>query len=110
MTDGLLFPDLTIEERIQVILHEEIDACRIQADCDLRNLDAFRAALIEPVETRVKFNRDVWQKCWCVTREGGAYRVVYAPLLGCFSLCVEGDAGMLDIGVRGSALGCYASV
>ena len=50
------------------------------------------------------------QRCWAITRPEGAYRVVYLPRSGHFSLCVRSENGLLDIGVHGSAIGCFSSV
>ena len=106
----LLDPDMSIAQRVSVLLQVEIDAARIETDSDLRHLDAFRAALVEPYETTVNFSGGLTQKCWTVTRTDGSYRVVYMPVAGYFSLCVESDFGPLDIGAHGPAMGCYASV
>ena len=106
----LLDPDLSISERVSVLVQDEIMAARIETDRDLRHLDAFRAALVTPFETTVNFSGGVTQICWTVTRTDGTYRVVYMPVAGYFSLCVESDLGPLDIGVHGPAMGCYGSV
>ncbi|SPH22756.1 hypothetical protein ASD8599_03504 [Ascidiaceihabitans donghaensis] len=106
----LLDPDLSVAERISGLVQAEIDTARVETDRDLRHLDAFRAALVKPFETTVNFSGGVTQTCWTVTRTDGTYRVVYMPVAGYFSLCVESDFGPLDIGVHGPAMGCYGSV
>ncbi|MEM8693915.1 MAG: hypothetical protein AAGG57_18840 [Pseudomonadota bacterium] len=110
MIPDLINPDMSIEARIKTMIQSEIDEYRIHTDTDLANLDAFRAALIEPALTPVNFGGGVTRRCWTVTRVKGDYRVVYIPLAGHFSLCVESDSGPLDVGVHGTAIGCYCSV
>jgi hypothetical protein len=106
----LLDPDLSIEERITALIQVEVDDARIETDRDLRHLDAFRDALVPPFETTVNFSGGITQKCWTVTRTDGTYRVVFMPIAGYFSLCVESDFGPLDVGVHGAAMGCFGSV
>lgn len=106
----LLDPDLSLEERIKALIQAEIDDMRIHTDRDLRDLDAFTNALVEPFLTTVNFSGGITQQCWTVTRSDGTYRVVFMPVAGYFSLCVESDFGPLDVGVHGAAMGCYASV
>ena len=106
----LLDPDLSLEERIKALIHVEMDDARIETDRDLRHLDAFRNALVEPFQTVVNFSGGITQTCWTVTRTDGTYRVVFMPIAGYFSLCVESDFGPLDIGVHGDAMGCYGAV
>ncbi|QBF32407.1 hypothetical protein [Thalassococcus sp. S3] len=106
----MIRPDLSIPERIKEMIQQEISEYRVQTDVQLATLDAFRAALVEPRLVTVNFSGGVTQKCWSVTRSNGDYRVVYLPIAGYFSLCVESDFGPLDIGVHGEAIGCFASV
>ncbi|MFT6024260.1 MAG: hypothetical protein ACI9PY_002385 [Ascidiaceihabitans sp.] len=106
----LLDPDLSIEERIQSLIQVEIDDARIETDSDLRHLDAFKLALVQPFETTVNFSGGITQTCWTVTRTDGTYRVIFMPIAGYFSLCVESDFGPLDVGVHGAAMGCFGSV
>lgn len=106
----MLDPDLTIQERIKDIIRREIDEYNVDTDYRLAVLDAFRAAFREPREITVNFSGGIRQKCWSVTKSDGDYRVVFLPRAGYFSLCVESDFGPLDIGVHGTALGCFASV
>ena len=75
-----------------------------------QTLAAFRAARRRPRLVTVNFSGGITQKCWSVTRTNGDYRVIYLPLAGYFSLCVESDFGPLDIGVHGPAIACFNSV
>ncbi len=70
----------------------------------------FMEALIEPEETEVHFSGGATLTCWSVTRSNGAYRVIYIPWTGNFSLAVESKYGPVDIGVHGDAMGCFGSV
>lgn len=103
-------PDLSIPERIKDIIRREIDEYHIDTEYRLATLDAFRASYREPIEITVNFSGGIRQKCWAITRSDGDYRVVFLPRAGYFSLCVESDFGPLDIGVHGSAIGCFSSV
>ena len=103
-------PELSIPERIKDIIRREIDEYHIDTEHRLATLDAFRAAYREPREITVNFSGGIRQKCWAITRSDGDYRVVFLPRAGYFSLCVESDFGPLDIGVHGSAIGCFSSV
>lgn len=106
----MINPELSIEERIKDIVRREIDDYNVDTEEKLATLDAFRAAFREPRLITVNFSGGVRQKCWAITRSDGTYRVVFLPRAGYFSLCVESDFGPLDIGVHGSALGCFSSV
>lgn len=106
----MLDPELSIEERIKEIIRREIDDYTVDTEQKLATLDAFRAAFSEPRLITVNFSGGVRQKCWSITRSDGTYRVVFLPRAGYFSLCVESDFGPLDIGVHGSAIGCFSSV
>ncbi|MEP4197927.1 MAG: hypothetical protein ABJL99_20060 [Aliishimia sp.] len=103
-------PDLSIEERIKDIIGREIDEYNVDTEYRLAILDAFRASFREPKPITVNFSGGVRQKCWSITKSDGDYRVVFLPRVGYFSLCVESDFGPLDIGVHGSAIGCFSSV
>ncbi len=105
-----LDPDQSIPERIKDIIRREIDEYSVETEQRLATLDAFREAFREPREITVNFSGGITQKCWSVTRPDGDYRVVFMPRAGYFALCVESDFGPLDIGVHGSALGCFSSV
>lgn len=106
----LLDPDLSLEDRISDLIQVEMDDANIETETDLRSLVAFQNALVHPFKTTVTFSGGITQVCWTVTRTDGTYRVVFMPVAGYFSLCVESDFGPLDIGVHGPAMGCYASV
>jgi hypothetical protein len=108
--DVMLDPNQTIEDRINDIVRTEIDTAEVETEQELATLMAFREAVQEPKQVTVNFSGGMTQKCWSITRSDGTYRVVYMPNAGYFSLCVESDFGPLDIGVHGSAIGCFSSV
>mmetsp|Transcript_29336 Transcript_29336/g.57083 ORF Transcript_29336/g.57083 Transcript_29336/m.57083 type:complete len:108 (+) Transcript_29336:1345-1668(+) len=101
---------LSVADRISAQIASEIAEAPSDTTSNRGTLRAFRAALVRPFETTVNFSGGLTQRCWTVTRTDGTYRVVYLPLAGYFSLCVDSDFGPLDIGVHGPALGCFASV
>ncbi|GFE50646.1 hypothetical protein So717_23990 [Roseobacter cerasinus] len=103
--------DLTIAERVSALVEAELAQALAGTDMGLRKTaEMMREVLCPPRKTRVNFSGGITQDCWSVTRGDGDYRVVYMPLAGYFSLCVESDFGPLDIGVHGPALGCFGSV
>lgn len=102
--------DLPIPDRIKDLIETELAEFRPATQADKANLVAFRAALRDPRPVTVNFSGGLTQKCWSVTRTNGDYRVIFLPLAGYFSLCVESDFGPLDIGVHGTAIGCFSSV
>ncbi len=106
----MIDPALTIEERIKDIIRREIDDYNVDTEQKLATLDAFSKAFREPRLITVNFSGGMRQRCWAITRSDGTYRVVFLPRAGYFSLCVESDFGPLDIGVHGSAIGCFSSV
>lgn len=106
----MINPDLTIPDRIKDLIQQEMSDFRVHTDVQMSTLTAFREALCEPRLISVNFSGGLQQKCWTITRSDGDYRVIYMPLAGYFSLCVESDFGPLDIGVHGSAIGCFGSV
>ena len=106
----MIDPGLSIAERITSLIRQEIADYNVQSESQLATLDAFRRSLREPKQVTVNFSGGVTQKCWSVTRSDGDYRVIFLPLAGYFSLCVESDFGPLDIGVHGDAIGCFSSV
>jgi len=106
----VIAPDLSLEDRIELLIASEIADAPTGSRAERGTLAAFQAARVRPRETTVLFSGGVTQRCWTVTRTDGAYRVVYLPCAGYFALCVESDFGPLDIGVHGPALGCFASV
>ena len=103
--------ELTIAERIDVLLDAEVREARASGD-QMRRLtaEAFQQIRRSPREITVNFSGGITQRCWDVSKGDGTYRVVYMPTAGYFSLCVESDIGPLDIGVHGPALGCFGSV
>jgi hypothetical protein len=102
-------PDLSIPERIKDIIRREIDEYHVDTEHRLSTLDAFRAAFREPEPVTVTFSSGTRQSCWAITRLNGAYRVVFLPRSGYFSLCAISESGLLDIGVHGSAIGCFSA-
>lgn len=103
--------DLTLPERIDALLDAEIAEAQGSGAVVLQRLAAEFALVRQvPLEVTANFSGGITQRCWAVTRGDGTYRVVYLPLAGYFSLCVESDVGLLDIGVHGPALGCFGSV
>lgn len=93
-------------EQISALLDAEME----KADPSDPTVAQFSASRVPPKLLSVNFSGGIVQKCWSVTRTNGDYRVVYLPTAGYFSLCVESEIGLLDIGVHGSAIGCFASV
>ncbi|GAB4359271.1 MAG: hypothetical protein Kow0026_20740 [Oricola sp.] len=75
-----------------------------------RSLAHFRESLCDPRAIEVNFAGGAVQTCWSVTRSNGAYRVIFLPRAGYFSLCVESRYGPVDIGVHGNAIECFDSV
>jgi hypothetical protein len=96
--------------QIEAMLDAEEAAYDIAPAGATQTLAAFRAARRRPRLVTVNFSGGITQKCWSVTRTNGDYRVIYLPLAGYFSLCVESDFGPLDIGVHGPAIACFNSV
>ncbi len=102
--------DLSIPERIELMIRSELfEEDRID-EATLRNIEAFNEARCNAFEVTVQFSGGITQRCWQVTRSDGDYAVVYMPNAGYFSLCVMSALGPLDIGVHGPALGCFGSV
>lgn len=107
----LIDPGLSIVERIGAMIDAELVEALASPDrVTRRTADAFEQTRRRPREIKVNFSGGITQRCWSVNRGDGTYRVVYLPLAGYFSLCVESDFGPLDIGVHGPALGCFGSV
>ncbi|MGZ2256130.1 hypothetical protein [Roseobacter sp. A03A-229] len=103
--------DLTIAERVSGLVEAELAEALDGTDMDLRKTaELMREVLCPPRKIKVNFSGGITQDCWSVTRGDGDYRVMYMPVAGYFSLCVESDFGPLDIGVHGTALGCFGSV
>lgn len=107
----MILPDLTIAERVSALVDAELDSALAGPEITLqKTAEAMREALCAPRKVKVNFSGGLTQECWSVTWGDGDYRVMYMPVAGYFSLCVESDFGPLDIGVHGSALGCFGSV
>ena len=100
----------SVPVRIGALIDAEIEAFDLSALGARASLVDFCGSLCEPEVTPVNFSGGYTQDCWTVTRPDGAYRVVYMPKAGYFSLCVESVFGPLDIGVHGEAIGCFGSV
>ncbi|WP_300037062.1 hypothetical protein [uncultured Roseobacter sp.] len=102
---------LSLAERISALIEAELAEAEATDDPVLRQTAGdMRKMLRSPKEVTVSFSGGLTRKCWSVTHGDGDYRVIYMPLAGYFSLCVESGFGPLDIGVHGSALGCFSSV
>jgi hypothetical protein len=97
-------------ERIGALIAAEIAGFAAEGRAAELVLAEFRAALVAPEAVEVQFSGGLMSECWAVTRANGPYRVVFMPMAGYFSLCVEGPFGPLDIGVHGSAIDCFGSV
>ena len=95
---------------IKALIAEELANYPRDTAQDRATVAAFERQLREPKLVTVNFSGGITQKCYSVTRGDGAYRVIYLPLAGDFSLVVESDFGPLDIGIHGPAIGCFASV
>jgi hypothetical protein len=95
---------------VKALVEQEILGFDVVEDHQARLLEDFQNALLEPEMVTVNFSGGLSQECWAVTRSNGAYRVVYMPLAGYFSLCVESEFGPVDIGVHGNAIDCFGSV
>ena len=109
--DTTLKHPVSIPEHIGALIATELQAAQESSDVMLRKTAiAFAACQRPPREVTVNFSGGLTQLCWSVARADGDYRLVYMPKAGYFSLCVESDFGPLDIGVHGSALGCFGSV
>ena len=107
----MLGAGLSIADRITGLIEAELSEAALSDDRVVRRTAAdFRKTLRAPRDIRVNFSGGITQTCWSVSRGDGTYRVVYMPIAGYFSLCVESDFGPLDIGVHGPALGCFGSV
>ena len=73
-------------------------------------LTEFREMLVEPEKVETLFCGGMTQNCWTVTRSNGAYRVIYIPWAGLFSLAVESKYGPVDIGVHGDAISVFGAI
>jgi hypothetical protein len=75
-----------------------------------KTISEFRDAMIEPEEVEVLFCGGMVETCFAVTRSDGAYRVIYLPWAGLFSLAVESKYGPVDIGVHGDAMAVFGAI
>ena len=101
---------LSIPDRIKHLIETEVAEYAATSEVSRAIVTAFRAALCEPEAVTVNFSGGLTQECWAVTEPNGDYRVIFLPLAGYFSLCVDSVFGPLDIGVHGHAIGCFSSV
>ncbi|KPP87619.1 MAG: hypothetical protein HLUCCO07_01995 [Rhodobacteraceae bacterium HLUCCO07] len=120
MQDPIAGPVGSIAARIAAELHDyDPDAGNIRAVGQVTPMPAdwhrlllaeFRAALIDPHEVETLFPGGMTEICWAVTRSNGAYRVIYVPWAGEFSLAVESRCGPVDIGVHGDAVSVFGAI
>jgi len=96
--------------KIRALIEAEVDEFDIAPSGARASLEDFVTSLCTPEAVVVNFSGGLTQECWTVTRSNGAYRVVFMPKAGYFSLCVVSQFGPLDIGVHGEAIGCFTSV
>ena len=103
-------PNKEIFSIIEKLLNEELNSCKNMTKFEEATKEAFLTAQVYPSPITVNFSGGITKTCWNITKSDGTYRVVFLPEKGYFSLCVDSDFGPLDIGVHGSALGCFGSV
>lgn len=96
-------------DEISALIASKI-ASEIAASTDVPLNRDFCAGQCAPRSAEVQFSGGFTQTCWQVTKSDGDYAVYYLPRAGYFALCVDSALGPLDIGVHGSALGCFGSV
>ncbi|WP_319824915.1 hypothetical protein [Thalassovita sp.] len=101
---------MVTKDDVKAEVAKAIAGFRPASRADAMTLADFRKAVVEPRLVTVNFSGGITQKCWNVTRSNGAYRVIFLPKAGYFSLCVESIFGPVDIGVHGDAIGCFGSV
>ena len=97
-------------QNIEELLSAELAELKSGDQMERATYAEFVAARVVPAPIPVNFSGGITQTCWSVTQSDDTYSVVYLPNQGYFALCVASDFGPLDIGVHGSALGCFASV
>lgn len=102
--------DIIGPDEIEAMIDKEIEGYDTTSKSRADTLAAFIEARRTPRLVTVNFSGGIQQKCYSVTRPNGDYRVIYLPLAGYFSLCVESAFGPLDIGVHGPAIDCFGSV
>ena len=103
-------PKKEIPSYIEKLINKELNGCNNVTKFDEATQKAFLTARVHPSPITVNFSGGITKTCWSITKSDGTYRVVFLPEQGYFSLCVDSDFGPLDIGVHGSALGCFGSV
>ncbi len=103
-------PRNEIPNIIEKLLNEELSSCQNLTKFEEANKEAFLKARVHPSPITVNFSGGIRKICWNITKSDGTYRVVFLPEQIYFALCVDSDFGPLDIGVHGSALGCFGSV
>ncbi len=101
---------MVTKDDVKAQVRQAIEGFQPANRSDVATLADFEKAVVEPRLVTVNFSGGITQKCWNVTRSNGMYRVIFLPMAGYFSLCVESDFGPLDIGVHGDAIGCFGSV
>ena len=103
-------PRNEIPNIIEMLLKMELNVCKNLTKFEEATKETFLKARVHPSPITVNFSGGITKMCWNITKSDGTYRVVFLPEQGYFSLCVDSDFGPLDIGVHGSALGCFGSV
>lgn len=100
-----------ISDHVTRLVEEELAGFVVQSRADRMLLEGFaRLRVRRPRPITVNFSGGLTGTCYSVTRSDGDYSVLFMPMPGYFSLCVDSVFGPLDIGVHGPALGCFASV
>ncbi len=102
--------DLVDPAEVSALVDAEIEEYDAETPEAAALLKEFIKARDIPTLVTVNFSGGLTQTCFSVTRSNGNYRVIYMPLAGYFSLCVDSAFGPLDIGVHGPAIDCFASV
>ena len=103
-------PDIIDPDDVTAMIDAEVAEFDTSTRANAHTLAAFQKARRKPRLVTVNFSGGITQACYSVTQPDGDYRVIYLPLAGYFSLCVESAFGPLDIGVHGSAIDCFGSV
>ncbi len=110
---------LAVENEIDCYVYEvsstdignPIPADRIAAD-----LEVMRAAFVDPYWEEVEL-RDTFQqvaadtvlsrKCVVIADDAAGNVLIFDPIENGFSLALRQESGLLSIGVRGDAVGCF---
>ena len=96
--------------QIEAMIEAERAAHDTSTPAGRATLADFLAHRIPPTPVEVQFSGGIHLDCFAITRSNGRYLVVWLPLAGYFSLCVDGQFGPLDIGVHGGAIAVFSSV